>query len=83
MCHNIYRWERGGTISERYKLHYCQAFGIPPAQFATGPGPRPAAGPATPQIATAPATAGGPGLPVTYGDGRCPALSPLVTPAAR
>jgi hypothetical protein len=80
MCHNVYRWERGGTISERYKLHYCQAFGIPPAQFATGSGPRPAAGPATAEIATAPATASGPGLPVTYGgwpvSGRCPRSSP-------
>lgn len=37
VCHNIYRWERGdGELSERYKLHYCQAFGIPPARF----GPR-------------------------------------------
>ena len=87
MCHNVYRWERGGTISERYKLHYCQAFGIPPAQFATGPGPRPAAGPATPQIATVPATAGGPGLPVTYGgwpvSGAVPARHPggPLTPA--
>jgi hypothetical protein len=36
MCHNIYRWERGGPISERYKLHYCHGFGIQPSQF--GPG---------------------------------------------
>ena len=36
MCHNIYRWERGGRLSERYKLHYCHAFGIHPSQF--GPG---------------------------------------------
>ena len=41
MCHNIYRWERGGPMSERYRLHYCQAFGIQPAQFAPGPMPGP------------------------------------------
>jgi transcriptional regulator with XRE-family HTH domain len=29
ICHNIYRWERGViTPGERYKLYYCQAFGI-------------------------------------------------------
>jgi hypothetical protein len=34
MCHNIHRWERGrGGLTERYKLHYCKAFGIPPGQF--------------------------------------------------
>ena len=46
MCHNIYRWERGGPLSERYRLHYCRAFGIQPAQFAPGPIPEPAAEPA-------------------------------------
>ena len=40
------RWERGGPMSERYRLHYCRAFGIPPAQFAPGPIPEPAAEPA-------------------------------------
>ncbi len=30
----IRRWERGGTgVSERYRLHYCRAFGIEPGQF--------------------------------------------------
>src|SRR5216684_2999596 len=30
MCHNIHRWERGqGGLTERYKLHYCNTFGIP------------------------------------------------------
>ena len=43
MCHNIYRWERGGPMSERYRLHYCRAFGIQSAQFAPGPIPEPAA----------------------------------------
>ena len=34
MCRNIRRWERGhGSITERYKLHYCRALGVPPAQF--------------------------------------------------
>jgi len=34
MCHNIHRWERGqGGLTERYKLHYCTALGIPPEQF--------------------------------------------------
>lgn len=34
---NIRRWESGtGSLSERYKLHYCNALGIPPARF--GPG---------------------------------------------
>jgi len=31
MCHNLYRWERGGDgVSERHKLMICQALGIPP-----------------------------------------------------
>jgi transcriptional regulator with XRE-family HTH domain len=45
-CHNIYRWERGADgLSERYKLHYCQAFGIRPSQFGPpgDPAPRSAA----------------------------------------
>jgi tetratricopeptide (TPR) repeat protein len=34
MCHNIHRWERGrGGLTERYKLHYCRAFGLTPGQF--------------------------------------------------
>jgi transcriptional regulator with XRE-family HTH domain len=34
MCSNIYRWEQGlDNPSERYKLHYCRALGIPPGQF--------------------------------------------------
>ena len=38
----IYRWEHGKihTLSERYVLYYCRAFGIKPAQF--GPQPEPA-----------------------------------------
>ena len=55
MCHNIYRWERGGPLSERYRLHYCRAFGIQLAQFAPGPVPEPAVEPALvsiPAVAT-------------------------------
>ena len=38
LCHNIHRWERGqGGLTERYKLHYCTALGIPPVQFGTDP----------------------------------------------
>ncbi len=38
MCRNVRRWERGhGSISERYKLYYCRALGIPPAEFGTAP----------------------------------------------
>lgn len=37
MCHNIYRWERGtDNPSERYKMYYSHALGIPPSQL--GPG---------------------------------------------
>jgi transcriptional regulator with XRE-family HTH domain len=37
VCHNIYRWERGMVgVSERYRLYYCQALGIPPAVFGGG-----------------------------------------------
>ncbi len=44
MCRNIYRWERGGPISERYKLHYCHAFGIQLSQFGPTDGPSQQAG---------------------------------------
>jgi hypothetical protein len=38
VCHNVHRWERGqGRLTERYKLHYCRALGILPAQFAAEP----------------------------------------------
>jgi transcriptional regulator with XRE-family HTH domain len=31
---NIYRWERGTvTPSDRYRLYYCHALGIPPERF--------------------------------------------------
>jgi transcriptional regulator with XRE-family HTH domain len=39
----IYRWEHGKirTLSERYVLYYCRAFGIKPAQFGSPPEPAP------------------------------------------
>jgi hypothetical protein len=34
MCHNLYRWERGtDSPSERYRLYYCRALGIPSGGF--------------------------------------------------
>jgi transcriptional regulator with XRE-family HTH domain len=34
ICQNIRRWENGGfALTERYKLHYCEAFGITAAEF--------------------------------------------------
>lgn len=49
LCHNIYRWERGAEgPSERYKLAYCQALGIPASRF----------GPGHPDARTPPALAG-------------------------
>src|ERR1700691_384631 len=38
MCHNLYRWERGAdSPSERYRLYYCRALGIPPDGFGNAP----------------------------------------------
>jgi len=33
LTHNIYRWEGGDGVSQRYRLAYCAAFGIEPADF--------------------------------------------------
>jgi tetratricopeptide (TPR) repeat protein len=33
LTHNIYRWEGGDGVSQRYMLAYCAAFGIEPADF--------------------------------------------------
>lgn len=33
LAHNIYRWERGSGVSQRYVLAYCVAFGIEPGDF--------------------------------------------------
>ena len=33
LTHNIYRWEGGDGVSQRYVLAYCAAFGIEPADF--------------------------------------------------
>jgi hypothetical protein len=64
MCRNIRRWERGaGGVSERHKLHYCNALGIAPARF----GPRPASPAAGDPVTTAtpgpPAILSGPFMP--------------------
>ncbi len=55
MCRNVRRWERGhGSITERYKLCYCRALGIPPAQFGSAPA-APDTGTATTDVTLAPA----------------------------
>jgi hypothetical protein len=33
LTHNIYRWESGDGVSQRYILAYCAAFGMGPADF--------------------------------------------------
>jgi len=34
MCRYVYRWERGQNgLTERYRMYYCTAFGIPAAAF--------------------------------------------------
>jgi hypothetical protein len=40
LTHNIYRWEGGDGVSQRYLLAYCAAFGIEPADFPSKAGPR-------------------------------------------
>ena len=65
MGHNIHRRERGrGNLTERYKLHYCHAFGIPPDQFGvdTAAGAPAAAALANPQLAHVPHDLADPGL---------------------
>jgi hypothetical protein len=55
MCRNVRRWERGhGSITERYKLHYCRALSLPLAQFGTAP-PVPDTGTAAPGATLTPA----------------------------
>jgi hypothetical protein len=62
MCRYIHRWERGENgLTERYRMYYCTAFGIPAAAFGGG------------DDAPAPSTeAGGHGLSVSvqYAPGR-------------
>jgi transcriptional regulator with XRE-family HTH domain len=37
MCRYVYRWERGQNgLTERYRMYYCTAFGIPAAAFGAG-----------------------------------------------
>ncbi len=57
MCHNIHRWESGeGGLTERYKLHFCKAFGIPPGQFGTAQAQPTTAGPAASALAVSPSS---------------------------
>jgi transcriptional regulator with XRE-family HTH domain len=37
LCTYIRRWEHGHGLTERYKLHFCTALAIPPAQFGQPP----------------------------------------------
>jgi hypothetical protein len=37
LCTYIRRWEHGHGITERYKLHYCAALAVAPAQFGQAP----------------------------------------------
>lgn len=57
VCHNIHRWESGqGSLTERYKLHYCKAFGVPPGQFGTAQAQPTTAGSATSALAVSPSS---------------------------
>jgi transcriptional regulator with XRE-family HTH domain len=66
MYHNLYRWERGTDApSERYKLYFCKAFGIPASHFGQAqPNALPAAGqpPGTFTLSIAPALPAVPSL---------------------
>jgi transcriptional regulator with XRE-family HTH domain len=74
MCHNIYRWERGADgITDRYKLHYCHALGIPPARFGVDqPDNQPTAAPSPGAITLAIA----PGLPALPSLAQAPSAAP-------
>ena len=64
MCHNIHRWERGrGALTERYKLHYCKAFGIQPGEFGADAAASHSPAPALPS-SVIPAIPVDPSLPV-------------------
>jgi hypothetical protein len=39
MCTYVRRWERGTVLTERYRLYYCKAFGIPAAGFGCAQAP--------------------------------------------
>jgi hypothetical protein len=57
LCTYIRRWEHGHGITERYKLHYCAALAVAPAEF----------GLAAPNPAPVAPVLGGPRLPETAG----------------
>jgi hypothetical protein len=62
ICTYIRRWERGQIEpSERYKLHYCKAYGIPPSDYgAQPPQDHEARAADTPATAPTPAAPAGP-----------------------
>ncbi|MGA2828956.1 MAG: hypothetical protein ABSF03_22910 [Streptosporangiaceae bacterium] len=74
MCHNIRQWERGQrALTERYRLLYCKALGIPPAGFGSGPAgthPGTVAPPASPV----------PALPAVPPAAEAPIYVPTATP---
>jgi len=62
----VRRWEKGIIgLTERYQLHYCTAFGIPPAQFGPPalPGEQPGTGALAPRPASRDVTTLRPGVP--------------------
>ncbi|HVB43043.1 MAG TPA: hypothetical protein VNF47_10110, partial [Streptosporangiaceae bacterium] len=74
MCHNLYRWERGAdSPSERYRLYYGRALGIPPGQFGTGQHDQPPGIRHNPGTPTMPPN---PGLPESPEPGHIKYLTP-------
>jgi transcriptional regulator with XRE-family HTH domain/tetratricopeptide (TPR) repeat protein len=60
----IRRWESGRhQLTERYRLHYCTAFGLRPSQFGTAPLPPPKTLPQQPAPQAPPASSGASPLP--------------------
>jgi transcriptional regulator with XRE-family HTH domain len=54
MCTYIRRWEHGEhTITERYRLYYCTALNIPPAQFGIAPAGKSISADSRPPVSTA------------------------------
>ena len=82
MCRNVRRWERGhGSITERYKLHYCRALGIPrrPVRHRA---PVPDTGTAAPAVTLVPAVP--PGLtPACLPPQAAPFMSRSAEPSPR
>lgn len=65
LTHNIYRWEGGDGVSQRYMLAYCAAFDIKPADFprrASSRRSRPSSGLAADPLLSAPLLSADPGV---------------------